>query len=169
MANSKKNGLYEKFIKDNLPVVPNFVETNRPKFDPGFKLGPPVRGTHEKNLLEFYFQNDVRYIQADMHGRPEHYTQEQKDIIEAISLKRPLPPGTTDTMINDIVMRYTEKTEHRKKREQVIQKAQKSIEPEKSKAADQVDDPTIDRILKRAVDGQTFEDQAALPKAIKII
>ncbi len=154
-----KNSLYERFLKEHLPAVPNFVETNAPKFDPGFKLGPPMKGTHDKNFLEFYFNNDVRHVQADIHMRPDHYTQEQKDIIEALANKRPLPAGTTNAAINEIVMRLLEKTEHRKKREAIIQKAQKVVQ----------EDPTIERIIEQMKEEPKFEDQASMPKAIKII
>lgn len=162
MADPKKNPAYERFLKQHLPVLPNFVETNRPKFDPTFTLGPPIRGAHEKNMLEFYFQNDVRHILADMATRPEHYTQEQQAIVNAIATKQPLPPGTTDRDINEIVMRLMEKTEHRKKREAVIQKAQKKAERPTE------EDPTLERILELAKSG-TFEEQQTIPKAIKII
>lgn len=154
-----------KFMVDNLPkvAVSDFMKENLPKFDPGYTLGPPVqgKGTHEKNLLEFYFNNDVRQIEADIHGRPDHYTQEQKEIVEALSKKRPLPPGTTDAAVSEIVLRYMERTEHRQKREQIIQKAQAKIERN--------EDPTIERMLEEVKSNPTFEDQASMPKAIKII
>lgn len=160
-----KNPIYEKFLKEHLPKVPDFVETNRPKFDPGFTLGPPVRGAHEKNMLEFYYQNDVRHIVADMLARPEHYTQEQQAIIDAIAKKRPLPQGAGNREINEIVMRFLESSDHRKEREKVIQKAQRKVEPKDPKSEE---DPTIARLLENAKN-PTFENQEAMPKFIKII
>ena len=154
MADPKKNPLYARFLEENLPRAPR-VDDNLPRFDPGFVLGPPVRGAHEKNFLEFYFNNDPRHIVADAHGRPDHYTAEQKAIIEALGARRPLPPGTTDRDINAIVMRLLEKTEHRAQREKVVRAAQKKMDP---------DDPTITRMLEG-----TFENQGQILKAIKII
>lgn len=154
-----KKSLYDKFLDEHLPKVPNFVEENVPKFDPGFTLGPPIRGAHEKNFLEAYFNNDPRHLVVDAYHRPEHYTAEQKEILGALEHGKPLPPGTTSRDINEIVLRFLEKTEHRKKREAIVQKVQKALESEK--------DPTVARIL--AGDEPSFENQGMLPKAIKII
>ncbi len=156
MAKPTKNPLYEKFLREHLPRTKDFVEENKPRFDPGFTLGPPIRGAHEKNFLEFYFGNDPRHIVADAHGRPDHYTAEQKAILDALHQKRPLPPGTTDRDINEIVIRFLESTKHRARREKVVRAVQKKLEP----------DPTI----ARALEGEpAFENQNAIPKAIKII
>lgn len=147
-------------MKANLPKVPNFIEANLPKFNPGFILGPPKKQTHELNFIELYFNGDVRTLLADALGRPEHYTAEQKAILEAMSQKQPLPPGTKNTDINEIVMRFTERTEHRKEREKIVQRLQE--EPKKT------EDPTIERYLEEAKN-QTFQNQETIPKAIKII
>lgn len=163
---SKKNPHYEAFLAEHLPKVPDFAKTHAPKFDPNYTLGPPTKSTAERDFIDFYFNNDVRQLQSDIQMRPDHYTAEQKAIIEAMAAKRPLPQGTTRTDLNEIVLRLLERTEDRQKREKVIQKVQKAVEPKKD------EDPTIERILEaqKLADSQgTFENQAALPKAIKII
>lgn len=166
----KKNPQHEEFLKEHLPKVPDFKNENLPKFDPGYTLGPPVKPTGDRDFLDFYFNNDVRHLQADIHARPDHYTREQKDIVAAIAAKRPLPPGTGKADLNELVLRLMEKTEYRKKREATIQKAQKKLSPEDKPLA-LSDDPTIERIVaaQRAHDQSSFENQAAMPKAIKII
>jgi hypothetical protein len=163
---SKKNPHYEAFVAQHLPKVPDFAKTHAPKFDPNFTLGPPVKSTADRDFLDFYFNNDVRHIQSDIQMRPDHYTAEQKAIVEALAAKRPLPQGVGRTELNELVLRLMERTEDRKKRETIIQKVQKKVEPKKD------EDPTIERILEaqKLADTQgTFENQAALPKAIKII
>lgn len=161
---SKKNKAYEDFLVEHLPKVPDFQKTNLPKFDPGYSLGPPVKPTGEKDFIEFYFNNDVRQLQADIHMRPDHYTKEQKELVEAMAAKQPLPPGVTRHDKNELVMRLMEATDHRAQREKIVQSAQKATGPKEKDA-----DPTVDRILEAQKLREAFENQEALPKSIKII
>lgn len=128
-----------------------------------FQLGPPLTQRRDPSLLEAYFSGDISHIAADAVHRPDHYSAEQKLILQALSLKQPVPNGTTDSDLNDIVLRFTEKSEQRKKREEVVRVAQKKL------------DPTAERLEKekkeqeaQAVAEQNYEDQK-YPGAIKII
>jgi hypothetical protein len=152
---------YEDFLKAHLPKVPDFIETNKPRLNPTFELGPPVSAIHDKSLIEMYFP-DLRPLVADVFGRPEHYSDAQKAIVNALEQKKPLPHGTSKQDLADIVFRFTEKTEHRKKREALIQTAQKKIE----KAISEEEDPTIKKLLEK--EQPTFEKQN-FPTSIKII
>lgn len=120
------------FTDEHLPRVPNFVEENLPRFNPAFQLGPSMKRS-DPSLLDFYFNGNPREIHADSLARPDHYTQEQKALLEALVQKKPLPVGGPQA-INELVMRFTERNEQRKKREQILQKVHRKFE-----------DPTIER------------------------
>lgn len=153
----KPKSMYETFLEEHLPKVPAAT------FEGGFTLAPAVKPTSERDLIDFYFNNDVRQLQHDMQARPAHYSADEKEIVEAMSRKRPLPHGTTKQDLNNIVLKFCEKTKAREKREKVIRRAQDAMDPavaraiEKQRAADE-----RDRSL------ATFEDQKFL-KSIKII
>lgn len=159
---------YEDFLKQHLPKLPDFIETNKPRLTPTFELGPPVTAIHDKSLIEVYFP-DLRPLVADVFGRPEHYSDKHKEIVAALEQKKPLPHGTSKQDLADIVFRFTEKTEQRKKREAIIQTAQKKIE----KAITEEEDPTVKSILEK--EQPTFEKQnfpsviGGSDKEIKII
>lgn len=154
------------FVKKHAPKVPDFIAENLPKFNPQQgALGPATASRKDPTLLEAYFGGDVSHLQADALSRPDHYTEMQKDILRTLELKKPLPPGATVADINDIVLRFTERTEQRKKREDVVRSAQKKLG----------DDPTVDRVAaeekereERRMAEETWEKQQ-FPKSIKII
>lgn len=154
------------FVKKHAPKVPNFIEENRPKFDPGFTLGPALSARKDPSLLEAYFGQDIRQLLLDVSNRPDHYTEEQKNILRALERKEPLPPGTTTSDINNIVLRFTERTEQRKKREEVVRSAQRKLEDL---------DPTVERRLREEEEQRQREEaektyeKMNFPKAIKII
>lgn len=161
---TKKTTAYETFLEEHLPKVPDFVKEHAPKVDgnPVFSLGPPVKPTGERDFVDFYLNGDVRQLVADIHARPAHYTQEQKELVEALAAKKPLPQGVGRRELNELVMRLLEATDRREKREKVIQQAQKALEPKS-------DDPTVERLLEEHKNQEMFENQGTLPKAIKII
>lgn len=137
----------QKFIDQHAPKVPDFIKSNLPRFDPGFRLGPPAASFADKTLLDVYFP-DLRPLVADVHGRPDHYTVEQRELVDLLWNKKPLPPGTTKQDLNELVLRFTERTEHVQRRDKVMQAVQKKIEEA---------DPTIKRILQRAEDEKRQE------------
>lgn len=153
------------FVETHRPKVPNFIEENLPRFGPQFVLGPPSAQRKDPSLLDAYFNGDPSRLLLDAAQRPDHYTDEQKKILEALEQKQPLPPGTSPRELSELVLRFTERTEHRQKREAIVQRAQKKLE----------DDPTVkrkeeedrEREEREKAEG-TFEAQN-FPKAIKII
>lgn len=154
------------FVKKHAPKVPDFIAENLPKFDPQQGvLGPPTTSRKDLTLLEAYFGGDVSRLLADTLARPDHYTEEQKNILRTLELKKPLPAGATVADVNDIILRFTERTEQRRKREAVVRSAQKKLD----------DDPTVDRLAaeekereERRMAEETWEKQE-FPKSIKII
>lgn len=156
-------------FSDNLPVTPDPTYKNftdhlpTVKFDPFYTLGPPVKSIAYQTLLDTYFNGDVTQIYADMLSRPDHYDAEQKDIIERLRQKQPLKPETQSTDVDELVMRFFDRTEQRKKREEIVSQVQKKMEPP--------DDPTVRRKLEEdevRKANETFEVQR-FPKSIKII
>jgi len=161
------------FMKEHMPVLPDFVTANMPKlkFDPTYTLGPPVQSVGNQSLLDAYFGGDARHLYADMLSRREHYEAEQKEIIERLYFKKPLDPTTTRADIDEIVLRYFDKSEQRKKREEVLKTVQKKLDPD-------TDDPTVKRKLQEEKEREEqeaakklliFGDAKNAPKAIKII
>ena len=152
----------------NLPRVPDFME-NLPKAAPwpppaAFELGAPLSQRRDPTLIDAYFRGDLRPLLQDMAARPDHYTSEQKEILQALEQKKPLPAAARNQDISEIVMRFTERTDP-KKRETAISAAQKKL----------TTDPTVQRKMeqdkKRKADEeaeQTYERQE-FPKSIKII
>lgn len=155
------------FMSENLPRVPDFME-NLPKPAPWppavFTLGPPVSAQRQDpDLITAYFRGDLRPLLADVAARPDHYTEQQKEILSALEKKKPLPPGARNHDISELVMRFTEKTDARKQRQQIVAKAQKRL------------DPTVDR-KQREEESRRKEEEAIrsyekqnFPGAIKII
>lgn len=157
------------FTEEHLPKafkMPDFIEENRPKVAPwppppeAFSLGPSVRPP-DPTLVDAYLRGDVGILVADSRNRPDHYTPEQRVLIEALHRKQPLPPGTTTAALNELVFRYTERTEQKKMRAAAVSSAQRKLEA----------DPTVKR--KQEEDevrnaGSSFQEQG-FPKAIKII
>jgi hypothetical protein len=142
------------FLDEHLPKVPNFVEENLPRLNPMFQLGAPVRKS-DPSLLDFYFNGNPRELHADSIARPDHYTAEQKALLETLMQKKPLPMGATQRDINELVLRFTERTEQRKKREQILQKVHRKLE-----------DPTIER---KVEEDAVAASGPAEPAFIKII
>lgn len=127
---------YTKFTDDHLPkvaknVLPDWRE-NLPKFNPNppdiAALGPPRTALKDQNLIEAYLGGDYSSLELDMQRRPNHYTAEQKDIVQKMKNKEPLPPGVGHREINDIMLRFVESTKHVEERKKVLQKAQKKLD-----------------------------------------
>jgi hypothetical protein len=158
----KKREEMNTFMREHLPRMPNFMEENSPRLVPQHRLGPEApRASQLPTLLDAYFQGDVTQIHADVLSRPDHYTEQQREIVNLLRRKAPLPVGTRMQDLNDIVLSFFERTQQRKKREKLVQQAQKKLDV----------DPTVARKLQRHEDEKqkaTFEGQE-FPKAIRII
>lgn len=154
------------FTEQHLPRMLNWKD-NLPKFGvpaPIVTLGPPSSALKDETLLDAYFKGSVMAIELDMQRRPDHYTQEQKDLVEILKKKEPLPPGVGNREINDLVMHFVETSKQKEMRRQVIQKAQKKLEED--------EDPTVERKNKEDKERHlSFEDQADAKESafIKII
>jgi hypothetical protein len=156
------------FTEMHLPVafaLPR-VEDNLPRAAPwppppeAFSLGPSERPA-DPTLIDAYLRGDLRVLVADSSDRPDHYTPEQHVLITALHRKQPLPPGTTTAALNELVLRYTERSEQKKMRAAAVSSAQRKLDG----------DPTVKR--KQEEDSlrsaqSSFEEQG-FPKAIKII
>jgi len=121
------------FMSENLPRLPDFME-NLPKPAPWppvtFTLGPPVTTKRQDtDLITAYFRGDLRPLLTDVTARPDHYTEQQKEILAALEKKKPLPPGAGNHDISELVMRFTEKTDTRKERQKIVSTAQKRLDP----------------------------------------
>jgi hypothetical protein len=168
---SKTKARPSQFMLDNMPKMPDFMKENAPtlKFDPNFSLGPPAKSIAYQTLLEVYFRNDISQIYADLLSRPDHYDAEQKDIIERLWRKEALRPEAQQQDIDEIVLRFFDRSQQRKQRETLVQKAQKKLSPPPEDALD--DDPTLRRKLEEAKLTQANEEHETKlqPKYIKII
>lgn len=156
------------FTEEHLPTafkLPNFIEENLPRAAPwppppeAFSLGPSVRPP-DPTLVDAYLRGDVGILVADLSNRPDHYTPEQRVLIEALHRKQPMPPGTTTAALNELVMRYTERTEQKKMRAAAVSSAQRKLE-----------DPTVKRKQEEdeVRNAQSSFQEQDFPKAIKII
>lgn len=154
------------FMAENLPRLPDFME-NLPKPAPWppvtFTLGPPTAKPQDTDLVTAYFRGDLRPLLMDVAARPDHYTEQQKEILSALEKKKPLPPGVRSHDVSELVMRFTEKADTRKQRQQILSTAQKKL------------DPTIER-RQREEEAKRKEEEAMrsyeeqnFPGAIKII
>ena len=155
------------FMSENLPRLPDFMD-NLPKAAPwppvAFTLGPPAASRKEDpNLLTAYFRGDLRPLLSDVASRPDHYTEQQKEILSALEKKRPLPPGAGNHDISELVMRYTEKTDSRKQRQKIVSNAQKKMDPTVERRQREEEAKRKEEEATRSYEEQNF------PGAIKII
>ena len=70
------------------------------------------------------------------------------EILSALEKKKPLPPGVRSHDVSELVMRFTEKADTRKQRQQILSTAQKKL------------DPTIER-RQREEEAKRKEEEAA--------
>ncbi len=154
-----------KFTDEHLPKLPDWRE-NLPKFGvppTTVTLGPPSSMLKkDESLLDAYFKGNITTIELDMQRRPDHYTEDQKLLVEKLKKKEPLPPGVGSREINDLVLRFVETSKQKEQRQQVVQRVQKRIEDR---------DPTLERKNKEDAERPpSFEDQVDKESAfIKII
>lgn len=140
-----------------LPKLPDFMKENLPKFNPAAPSAglTPIR--KQPNLLEAYFKGDVTIIEQDAAHRPQHYAPHEHALILLLKGKKELPRGTGDREVNELVIRYNEKT--------------KPAAKPQTKKAEQYSDPSVQRAVDaagRQQEASSFEAQN-FPKSIRII
>lgn len=140
------------FITRHTPVLKHYgmewldqskenLESGQPP--PVFQsTAPPV--AKPESLIDFYLKGDVAPIFADLTQRAEHYTDRQKEIVEAMMAGKEPHPKATINELNDLMFRWREKTEQVKARREVVRRAQKAdFIPEGGSFEDQDFGPTI--------------------------
>lgn len=135
----KKAKPYTKFTDDNLPK-PHDWRSGLPRAAPEplpIALGPERKQLEDQTLLEAYFGNSTLLIELDMMRRPEHYSPKQHEIIEKLKTKQALGPDVDYRDINEIVLKYTETTKHKEKRDKILKRAEEKLKDE---------DPTVERM-----------------------
>lgn len=145
------------------PKIPDFVETYRPRHPvetlrqqlaapPGLvTLGPPVRSVSTpKTLIELYLGGDIRPIAEDVESRPQHYSAEQRELVEALTQRRSLHPEPTPQRLDDLFLTYHQRTDLAEQRRKIIAAVSRH-EP------DVADDPEVKAELDAPA--ATFENQ----------
>lgn len=140
-----------------LPPIPDFIKENLPRFNPAAPSAglTPIR--KQPNLLEAYFKGDVSLIVQDAAHRPQHYAPHEHALLQLLKAKKELPRGVGDREVNELVLRYNEKTKPAAKPPE--KKVEKHSDPSVQRAIDKAD---------RQRDEASFEAQN-FPKSIRII
>lgn len=143
---------FKKFLEDNMPRHPvqdGFVQTHAPKL---FALGPtPQELPKAQSLIDIYLGGDLRRLYQDALERPEHYTKEQRDWLEAKIMNRPLAQELDQEQQTDALFRFMEATDTAAARKKLIGQVT-------AKAVDPADDP--DTVMEgEPMAEPTFENQ----------
>ena len=88
------------------PGLPDFVEEHKPQL-----VSLPTSRAHlDRTLFEFYLSNNFWPIYQDMQGRPEHYTEEEKALLNSLALGKKVE-DVDKRLMNDLFLTYQRPTE----------------------------------------------------------